>query len=72
VSLVRASPSRWPGDTLAAIESALRALGYREVRRQQTEPGDPLPDIVIFRSEHAEPRQVDLLVAKTSFEVEAG
>jgi hypothetical protein len=55
-------------DTLAAIESALGTLGYRSVRRQQAEPGDSLPDIVVFRSEHAEPRQVDLLVAKTPFE----
>ena len=57
-------------DTLVAIESALGTLGYRPVRRQQTEPGDTLPDIVILRSEDAEPRQVDLLMAKTPFEGE--
>lgn len=55
-------------ETLAAIETALRALGYTAVRRQQAEPTDPLPDILIFRGEEADPRQVDLLVAKTAFE----
>jgi hypothetical protein len=55
-------------ETLDAIDDGLRSLGYRRVRHQQAEPADPLPDIVIYRAEHAEPRQVDLLVAKTPFE----
>jgi hypothetical protein len=57
-------------ETLDAIDGALRTLGYRRVRQQQAESADPLPDIVIFRSEDAEPRQVDLLLAKTPFEEE--
>lgn len=57
--------------TLAAAEAALAALGYQCVRRQQADPADPLPDMLIFRAETAGLRQVDLLVAKTDFEREA-
>src|SRR5207245_6124472 len=56
--------------TLEAIEDALRAVGYRRVRQQQADPSEPLPDIVIFRSEEPALRPVDLLVAKTAFEEE--
>lgn len=55
---------------LVTLEQTLGSLGYRCVRRQQADPADPLPDILVFRSQVAEPRQVDLLVAKTAFEVE--
>ncbi len=58
-------------DVLHALEAALDDLGYRCVRRQQAEPSDSLPDLLIFRSESAELRQVDLLVAKTPFEESA-
>lgn len=57
--------------TLAAAEAALVALGYQCVRRQRADPADPLPDMLIFRSEAAGLRQVDLLVAKTDFERQA-
>jgi predicted nucleotidyltransferase len=53
---------------LARIEVALRGLGYLSVRQHRADPADALPDIEIFRSEEAEPRQVDLLIAKTPFE----
>ena len=56
--------------TLTAVGDCLGALGYRTVRRQQVDPSDELPDIVIFRAEDADPRQVDLLLAKTPFEEE--
>ena len=55
-------------ETLDALDAALRRLGYTAVRRQQAEPGDPVPDVLIYRSEAADPCQVDLLVAKTAFE----
>jgi len=55
-------------DTLLAVASALESSGYVRVREQRAEPSDPLPDILIFRSEDAELRQVDVLIAKTSFE----
>lgn len=58
-------------EVLLAIEAALVPLGYARVREQRTDPNDSLPDIVIFRSDHAVPRQVDVLVAKTAFEEEA-
>lgn len=57
-------------ETLLAIDNTLRARGYRRVRQQQVDPADPLPDIVIFRAEHLDLRQVDLLLAKTAFEEE--
>ncbi|MBI5481166.1 MAG: hypothetical protein HY906_20075 [Deltaproteobacteria bacterium] len=55
-------------DCLHAAEAALARLGYRCVRRQQAEPSDALPDLLIFRADDPELRQVDLLVAKTAFE----
>ena len=58
-------------DVLLALSAALLPLGYARVREQRAEPNDPMPDIIIFRSDHAVPRQVDLLVAKTAFEVQA-
>jgi predicted nucleotidyltransferase len=54
--------------TLVAIGGTLESLGYSRVREQRAEPGDSLPDIVIFRAEATELRQVDVLVAKTAFE----
>jgi predicted nucleotidyltransferase len=63
---VAASP-----DVLLAIQAALLPLGYARVREQRADANDPLPDIVIFRSDQAVPRQVDLLVTKTAFEVQA-
>lgn len=54
--------------TLTAIAQALESLGYTQVREQRAEAGDPLPDILVFRTEDSELRQVDLLVAKTPFE----
>ena len=53
---------------LGAAEAALTALGYRCVRRNQIDSSDVLPDLLIFRTEDPELRQVDLLVAKTPFE----
>lgn len=58
-------------EVLRAAEDALTRWGYSCVRRHQVEPGDPLPDLLIFRGERQDPRQVDLLVAKTPFEREA-
>lgn len=55
-------------DTLDAIDAKLREIGYGRVREQRVAPSDPLPDIVVFRAEEGEPRQVDLLLAKTPFE----
>jgi hypothetical protein len=60
---VAASP-----DLLASAERTLESVGYRLVRRQQADPRDALPDLLIFRSESSFPRQVDFLVAKTEFE----
>ncbi len=53
---------------LNAVAGALASLGYSRVREQRAEPRDPLPDIIIFRAEDADLRQVDVLVAKTAFE----
>ncbi|HZO34643.1 MAG TPA: hypothetical protein VFB17_06145 [Gaiellaceae bacterium] len=55
---------------LAAVGATLASLGYVRVREHRTDPDDPLPDVLVFRSRSAAPRQVDLLVAKTSFERE--
>lgn len=55
---------------LERIDGALAALGYRTVREQRADAADPLPDIKVFRSDDAELRQVDLLIAKTPFEEE--
>jgi hypothetical protein len=57
-------------ETLASIDAALRKLGYRCVREQRVDAAEQLPDIVIFRSEHVDLRQVDILLAKTAFEEE--
>jgi predicted nucleotidyltransferase len=57
--------------TIAEIEEALAALGFRCVRRQQVDAADELADILIFRREEGDPRQVDLLVAKSDFEASA-
>lgn len=57
-------------DALDAIANTLDAVGYRRVRGQRADPGDVLPDILIFRAQSGHPRQVDVLVAKTPFEVE--
>lgn len=57
-------------DALQALAAALGAVGYQQVRDQRAEPGDSLPDIVVFRSASGRPRQVDVLVAKTRFEEE--
>jgi hypothetical protein len=54
--------------TLVAIAGALESLGYSRVREQRAEAGDPFPDIIVFRAEETDLRQVDVLVAKTSFE----
>lgn len=56
--------------SLAGIQRELEHLGYRCVRRQQADAADSIPDVMIFRSDKAELRQVDLLVAKTAFERE--
>ena len=58
-------------DALAAADAALAALGFRCVRRQQAQAADALPDLLVYRRDAGEPRQVDLLVAKTAFEEEA-
>jgi predicted nucleotidyltransferase len=55
---------------LAAVEAALSELGYRCIRRQQADPDDELPDLLIFRGD-PDLRQVDVLVAKTDFEQSA-
>ena len=54
--------------TLIAVAGALESLGYSRVREQRAEPSDPLPDMLIFRADDTELRQVDVLVAKTPFE----
>lgn len=46
----------------------LGSLGYACVRRQQADPGEVVPDILIFRAEGLP--QVDVLLAKTAFEHE--
>jgi hypothetical protein len=53
---------------LDEAERALSELGYVLVRQHQVSPEEALPDLVVFRSERALPRQVDLLLAKTEFE----
>ena len=35
--------------TLVVIAAVLRSLGYAQVREQRAEPGDPLPDIVVYK-----------------------
>ncbi|HEV8324995.1 MAG TPA: nucleotidyl transferase AbiEii/AbiGii toxin family protein [Myxococcota bacterium] len=55
-------------EATAAAEAALVALGYRCVRRNQTDSADDLPDLLIFRRDDPDLRQVDLLIAKTPFE----
>jgi hypothetical protein len=50
-------------DVLGAVQAAAGAPG-----QHRADPADAFPDIEIFRSEQAEPRQVDLLIAKTPFE----
>lgn len=55
---------------LQRLEEGFSELGYRLVRTQKTDPSDELPDIEMFRSDEAEPRQIDLLVSKTEFERE--
>jgi hypothetical protein len=55
---------------LKALGVSLGALGYRPVREQRADPAEALPDIVIYRCGEGEPRQVDILVAKTLFEDE--
>jgi predicted nucleotidyltransferase len=55
-------------EALRAIAEALGAIGYVEARAHRTDPADPLPDILVFRSETGRPRQLDVLVAKTPFE----
>jgi hypothetical protein len=57
-------------EILASVSRVLESLGYARVREQRAESGDTLPDIVIFRTEEAELRQVDVLVAKTAFEAD--
>ena len=54
--------------TLVAIGAALESLGYSLVREQRAEAADPLPDILVFRGDDTDLRQVDVLVAKTPFE----
>jgi predicted nucleotidyltransferase len=56
-------------DAVEVITGLLQPLGYACVRRQQADPGDAVPDIVIFRAE-GQP-QVDILLAKTPFERQA-
>jgi hypothetical protein len=58
------------GPTLAAATAALEASGYFLVRQQRAAPDDPLPDILVFRSDRAALRQIDILIAKTSFEAD--
>ncbi len=58
-------------ETVGAAERALEGLGLRCVRRQQADPGERLPDLLVFRRDGPEVRQVGLLVAKTAFEREA-
>ncbi len=55
---------------LLDAERARAAFGYRPVRRHTVDSDDPLPDLIIFRGDAPALRQVDLLVAKTPFEVE--
>jgi predicted nucleotidyltransferase len=57
-------------EALDSLDTKLREVGYVRVREHRVDASDPLPDIVIFRSEEGEPRQVDLLLAKTPFEQE--
>jgi predicted nucleotidyltransferase len=55
---------------LAAIQRSLEGLGYQPVRSHRTDPTDALADLIVLRAPKGSLRQVDLLVAKTAFEVE--
>jgi predicted nucleotidyltransferase len=56
---------------LSELSEVLGGLGYQLVREQQVDPSEALPDILVFRSDQAALRQVDVLVAKTDFERQA-
>lgn len=58
-------------EVVARVEAVLAPLGFRTVRRQQVEAADDVPDIVVLRRDEGDPRQVDLLVAKSAFEASA-
>ena len=54
-----------------AVESCAGGACFRTLDRRGSDHytgSAPLPDILIYRSEAADPRQVDLLVAKPAFE----
>lgn len=57
--------------TLADLATVLEHESYRAVRRQRVAASDALPDIEIYRAEDEDLCQVDLLIAKTAFEVQA-
>jgi predicted nucleotidyltransferase len=57
-------------DVLAALDEALAGLGYEKVRSHRADPGDPLADLLVYRAAKGSLRQIDLLVAKTTFEAE--
>ena len=58
-------------ESINMIEDALVALGFRCVRRQRVDATEELADILIFRREAGDPRQVDVLAAKSDFEASA-
>jgi predicted nucleotidyltransferase len=58
-------------ETLRALAEALERCHYRSVRDQRVDAADDLPDIAIYRATVEDLQQVDLLVAKTDFEVQA-
>lgn len=54
---------------LEQAQRALAELGYEVVRTHRADPEDELADLVVLRRPEGSPRQIDLLVAKTDFEV---
>lgn len=57
-------------ELLEAIQRSLEGLGYARVRSHRTDPSDSIADLIVLRAPKGSLRQVDLLVAKTAFEVE--
>lgn len=58
-------------EVLRRLDAELQSLGYACVRKQSIDPTEATADLYIYRSEHGDLRQIDLLVAKTAFEAQA-
>ncbi len=57
-------------EAVEAIQQALRGLGFERVRSHRADPTDPLADLIVLRAPKGSLRQVELLVAKTAFELQ--